>query len=72
MIICLFSDEVRFYCASASVVSQPMLTVYDSTRYTNNPNGHHCTLSFEDVIKVARSARQEARMYLCDNLLDKW
>ena len=71
MIIGLFGDEVRFYfivlrpVCSASRCRRSMTVLTKQT----TPSAP-CRL--RTVIKVDWSARQEARMYLCDYLLDKW
>ena len=52
MIIYLFGDEVRFYCASTCVFSQPMPTVDDSRPYPAKQTTPSAPYRLRTVIKV--------------------
>ena len=71
MIICLFGDEVRFYF----IVLRPACSASRCRRLMTVPAKQttpSAPCRLRTIIKVDWSERQEARMYLCDYLLDKW
>ena len=78
MIIYLFGDEVRFYfivlrpACSASRWRRSMTGWIDDSRpYPAKQTTPSAPCRLRTVIKVDWSGRQEARMYLCDYLMDK-